>query len=294
MSRQLIVNADDFGWSSGVNAAVAALYDAGVVTSTSLMVGCPAASEAVELARERPGLAVGLHVTLAGAPALLSAAELPHLCDATGWLPRDWRRAALGYTLLPAWRCELRRELEAQFTRFGELELPWSHVDTHLHTGLTPAIFRELLPMCRRFGATAVRIPEDDFELAVQYAPREVGGQAFEARVLQWLCTRQRVALAKAGLRTTERCYGYFRSGKIDEGYLCRLVEALPAGVRELHCHPDLTTESGRAEFEALRSTAFRRALETHGVELTTYAALTGNLPERHSLRAKGSGAIQR
>jgi hopanoid biosynthesis associated protein HpnK len=294
MSRQLIVNADDFGWSAGVNAAVAALYDAGLVTSTSLMVGCPAAAEAVELARERPGLAVGLHVTLAGAPALLGPAELPQLRDATGWLPRDWRRAALGYTLLPAWQRELRRELEAQFTRFAELGLGWSHVDTHLHTGLTPAIFRELLPACRRFGVAAVRIPEDDFELARSYAPQETGGQAHEAKVLQWLCTRQREALGRAGLRTTECCYGYFRSGKLDEGYLCRLIAALPEGVRELHCHPDLSTESGRAEFAALRSTAFRKALETHGVELTTYAALTGNSPERRSLRAKGSGAIQR
>jgi hopanoid biosynthesis associated protein HpnK len=294
MRRQLIVNADDFGWSTGVNEAVAALYDAGIVTSTSLMVGCPAAAEAVELARERPGLAVGLHVTLAGAPAVLSRAELPRLCDAEGWLPRDWRRAALGYTLLAAWRNELRRELEAQFHRFAEFGLPCSHVDTHLHTGLTPAIFRELLLACRRFGVKAIRIPEDDFRLALRYAPRELGPHALEARVLQGLCTRQRAALTLAGLRTTERCYGYFRSGKLDEGYLCRLIEELPEGVRELHCHPDFSTKSGRAEFEALRSGAFRRALEARNVELTTYAALTASQPARRSLRESGSGAIQR
>jgi len=294
MTRQLIVNADDFGWSAGVNEAVAALYDAGVVMSTSLMVGCPAASEAVRLARERPGLAVGLHVTLAGAPAVLSHAEIPHLCDLQGWLPRDWRRAALGYTFHPAWRRELRREMEAQFNRFTALGLRCSHVDTHLHTGLTPAIFSELLPLCRRFGVEAIRIPEDDFELARRYAPRKMRGHALEARAMWWLCTRQRVALARAQLRSPERCYGYFRSGKLEEGYLCRLIEELPEGVRELHCHPDLSTESGRAEFEALRSGAFRRALETQNVQLTTYAVLAGNQPKRRSLRESGSGAIQR
>lgn len=266
MTRQLIVNADDFGWSAGVNEAVAARYDAGVVTSPSLMVGCPAASDAIRRARERPGLAVGLHVTLAGAPAVLSQAELPHLCDAQGWLPHDWRRAALGYTSVPAWRRELRRELEAQFHRFAELGWPCSHVGTHLHTGLTPASFSELLPLCRRFGVEAIRIPEDHFEHARRYAPQELNGHALEAKVMQWLCKRQRDALARARLRTTQRCYGYFRSGKMDEGYLCRLIEELPEGVRELHCHPDLSTESGRAEFEALRSGAFRRALETQNV----------------------------
>jgi len=294
MSRQLIVNADDFGWSSGVNEAIAALYDAGVVTSTSLMVGSPAAPEAVQLARARPGLTVGLHVTLAGAPALLTHAELPRICDAKGWLPGDWRRAALGYTFLPAWRREMRRELEAQFSRFAGLGLAWSHVDTHLHTGLTPAILKELLPLCRRFGVDAVRIPDDDFELAKRYAPQETGRHRWEAVALRRLCAGQRSKLARAGLRTTERCYGYFRSGRLDAGYLCRLVEELPEGIRELHCHPDLATEGGRAEFEALRSPAFRRSLKAGNVQLTTYAALAGGQPENRRLRASEPGAIQR
>jgi hopanoid biosynthesis associated protein HpnK len=294
MTRQLILNADDFGWSKGVNEAVAALYEAGIVTSTSLMVGCPAADEAVELARARPGLAVGLHATLAGAPALVPHAENPRICDAKGWLPRDWRRAVLGYSLLPGWRRELRRELEAQFSRFQELGLPWSHVDTHLHTGLTPAVFQALLPLCDRFGVRAVRIPEDDFELARRYAPAESGGQALEGRVMRWLCARQRARLRAAGLWTTDRCYGYFRSGKLDEGYLCRLVAALPEGASELHCHPDFSTESGRAEYAALRSDAFREALEARQVRLSTWFSLAEGGPERNRLRENVSGAIQR
>lgn len=294
MSRQLIINADDFGWSSGVNEAISALHDAGIVTSASLMVGCPAADEAVGLARARPGLAVGLHVTLAGAPASLPHSTNPRICDSKGWLPRDWRRAVLGYTFQPAWRAELRRELEAQFQRFAEWGLPWSHVDTHLHTGLTPAVFRELMPFCVRFGVKSVRIPEDDFELARRYAPQEAGSHALEAKVMRWLCRRQRAELRRAGLRTTDRCYGYFRSGKLDEGYLCRLVEALPEGPSELHCHPDFSTESGRAEFAALNSSLFREALEARGVRLSTWFSLAGGEREQPGLRENVSGAIQR
>lgn len=64
--RRLIVNADDFGAGAGVNRGIVCAYDRGLVTSASLMVRMPATKEAVELALERPGLSVGLHVDLTG------------------------------------------------------------------------------------------------------------------------------------------------------------------------------------------------------------------------------------
>ena len=100
--RRLIINADDFGWSTGVNEAVCALHSEGIVTSTSLMVGAPAATDAVERLAASPGLAVGLHVALVGAPPLLPPGEVPHLLDRDGNL-----------------RCHL----------FGLEALVWAHID---------------------------------------------------------------------------------------------------------------------------------------------------------------------
>jgi predicted glycoside hydrolase/deacetylase ChbG (UPF0249 family) len=60
----LIVNADDFGASVGINRAIVELHALGVVTSASLMITMPAAAEAVRLAKSAPRLGVGLHVTL--------------------------------------------------------------------------------------------------------------------------------------------------------------------------------------------------------------------------------------
>jgi chitin disaccharide deacetylase len=62
--KYLIVNADDFGASRGINRAILQLHDRGVVTSTSLMITMPAAAEAAALARKAPELGVGLHVTM--------------------------------------------------------------------------------------------------------------------------------------------------------------------------------------------------------------------------------------
>jgi chitin disaccharide deacetylase len=63
-SRRLIVNADDFGQSAGVNEGVLRGHDEGVITSASLMVRWPSARDAAEAAQARPGLSVGLHVDL--------------------------------------------------------------------------------------------------------------------------------------------------------------------------------------------------------------------------------------
>ena len=270
----LIVNADDFGWSEGVNEAVCSLYDEGIITSTSLMVGGPAARDAVARARSRPGLVVGLHLALVQAPPLLPPKEVPHLVNRHGWLESDCLRAGLRCALLPAYRREMKRELEAQFKAFEGLALGWSHVDSHLHFSLVPPVFAAIRDLARRYRVVGFRVPEDDFGLHRRLEGAGARGHRLHALWFRLNCRRQRRALQSSGWVVPERCYGFFRSGRLDADYLARLVRAMPDGDHELHCHPDLSTESGRAEWGALRSRQFRAALAERGVTLTTYAAL--------------------
>src|SRR5262245_58529834 len=115
---RLIINADDLGWSMGVNEAVCALYDKGVVSSASLMVGAPSGAQASRQGRSRPRLAIGLHLAAVGAPSLLSRNEVPHLVDRKGWFPDNCEWAAFRYTLIPSCRRELRHEIRAQLDAF--------------------------------------------------------------------------------------------------------------------------------------------------------------------------------
>jgi hopanoid biosynthesis associated protein HpnK len=273
VSCRLIINVDDYGWSEGVNEAVCRLYDAGIVTSTSLMVAGPALSEGLERLENRPGLAVGLHVALVAAPSVLPPQGLRHIVDERGWLSSRHARAGLGYSLLPAWRSELARETAAQFHAFARLGLPWSHVDSHRHFHLTPALFREMLRHSREYGASGFRVPEDDWQLYHRMDPVDARKQRTLARVFSLLAGRQRSALRDSGFTLTDRCYGLFRTGRLDAEYLAELVGRMPDGLHELHCHPDVSTEKGQAEFEALASPAFRGALEKREVRLTTYLA---------------------
>lgn len=113
--KRLIVNADDFGLSAGINAGIVRAHRHGIVTSASLMVRQPAASEAAALARRLPRLGVGLHIDLW--ESVFRDGEWIRLYARTDDEPEA-----------------IARELQAQLARFRELmgREP-DHLDTHQH-----------------------------------------------------------------------------------------------------------------------------------------------------------------
>jgi chitin disaccharide deacetylase len=274
---RLIINGDDFGWSEGANEAVALLYDRGILTSASLMVGGPAARGAMQIAHARAGLAVGLHLALVQSCPVLRAVELPTILDRDGCLPLRHARAGVMVSLSGAWRREMRREMEAQFKAFAATGLEWSHVDGHVHFTLTPWVFRQAVELAEEYGVPGFRVPQDDFAFYRRFDPADAARQHWLARWFDLQCGGQRRYLRDRPFCTTARCYGLFRSGRIDVDYLLRLVEALPDGDLELHCHPDLGTETGRREVEALVCSEFKDALAARGVQLATYRSLTAD-----------------
>src|SRR4051794_38240578 len=120
MMRELIVNADDFGLSSGVNTAVIQAWQKGILTSASLMPGGQAFDEAVDLARKNPGLQIGLHLTLVQGRAVLPPARIPGLVDGNGSFTNNPIAAGMRYFFLRDLRPQLEREIEAQILRLKE------------------------------------------------------------------------------------------------------------------------------------------------------------------------------
>ena len=274
-SRRLIVTGDDFGWSPRVNDAICQAYDAGVLTSASLMVAAPAAEAAARLARERPGLAIGLHAALVHAPPLLPPAELPHLTDERGWLLANPRRAGAILTFSTAARAEMRAELEAQFQRTLDWGLPLGHVDAHLHFTLTPVFFRELVRLCEAHDCRRLRIPLDDWALYRRQEPLDAWRQAPLAAAFAFFCREQQKELAARGFTTVRRCLGLFRTGRLSAAYLADTLQRLPPGDYELHCHPGADSDpADGGDLAALLDPRFREAIERGGFELSTYRDL--------------------
>jgi hopanoid biosynthesis associated protein HpnK len=276
---RLIVNADDFGRSESINAAVLEAHDRGILTSCSLMVGEAAAPAAVRAARERPGLAVGLHLTTLCGHAVLPPSTVPRLVDGSGRLPENPVRAGLRYSFDRAALAQLERELRAQFERFDEFGLPLSHVDGHLHMHLHPFIFDRVAALAEESGCRRLRIPRDDWWAYRREAGLRALAQAPLALIFAWLNRRAHRRLAGRGFVWATRVHGLFHTGRMDEGGLLALLRRLPPGDHEIYSHPDAGQErsdarGGQNELAALTSPAVRRLLEERGIHRITYRDL--------------------
>src|SRR6185503_5777037 len=113
--RRLIINADDFGRSPSINAAVVRAHREGILTSASLMVNESAFDEAVELARQNPKLGVGLHLTLLCGHAALPREKIPGLVNERGELSNRPVGVGMQYYFKRELRDQLREEIRAQF-----------------------------------------------------------------------------------------------------------------------------------------------------------------------------------
>jgi len=279
----LIVNADDFGRSPEVNAAVVAAHRRGILTSASLMVTGDAAAEAIAMARETPTLAVGLHLVLVAGRAASPPAEIPHLADAAGRFAESPVAAGLRLAR-PAARREVEREVAAQLDRFAATGLPLSHVDGHLHLHTHPAVLDVLLPLAARHGARGLRLPRDPLGPALAWDRRHLLQKTGWALAFGLLSRRGARRARGGGLAIPPRTYGLMQTGAMTESYLLHLLAHLDphdAPAAEVYLHP---TAGPRLEplgpnpdkLAALLSPRVRALAEARGFRLTTYAGLAG------------------
>ncbi len=276
---QIILNADDFGASDSINAAIVRAHRQGVLTSASLMVTGDAAAGAAALARETPSLAVGLHVVVAGGRAALRPERIPHVVDSNGLFPDDPLRAGLYYAFSRTARAELAAEMEAQFERFAATGLPLSHVDGHMHLHIHPTILRLLLPLAERYGAQGLRLPRDDLRISMRFDRQRAGFKALHAIVFGLLghwCARQ---LDGRTLKVTHRVYGLMQTGRMSERYVVGLLSCLDVPTAELYFHPSTRAEGGATgpnptDLATLLSPAVRGIIQERGLRLATYPAL--------------------
>jgi hopanoid biosynthesis associated protein HpnK len=287
--RRLIINADDFGLTPGINRAVAEAHVEGVLTSATAMAAAPAFREAAEIARQLPRLSVGCHVVLVDGEPLTAPSRLLTL------VPRGSARfqERVGPLALRALTGQLRQdEIEAegtaQFRMMQSTDFTVTHFDTHKHLHVFPAVLEPLLRAARACGVGAVRNP---FEPAASLPARKLAKRRnlwkryAQTHALRRFQPAFRRLVSKAGLKTTDGTLGIAATGLLDQSMLRDIVEAMPEGTWELVCHPGYaddalrTTrtrlrESREVEQAVLTSPETRQLMENAGIELTSYREL--------------------
>jgi len=235
---RLILNADDFGLTAGVNRAIIELHRAGVLTSATLMARAAAAGEAIELARSTPSLGVGCHVVLVDGEPLRTAHELPSLVDSgTGrfmpTLGKFLERLFTGRIR----SSEIEAEAGAQIGLLRSKGVALTHIDTHKHVHMFPGVLRPVLRAARAAGIRAVRNP---FEPAWsrRATPHAPWLRRAEVSLLRLWEPAFRRIVAEEGFTTTDGALGVLATGTLDAATLASLLSKLPAGTWELVTHP--------------------------------------------------------
>ena len=244
------------------------------------MVAAPAAADAVIRARSLPGLRVGLHLVLIDGAPILPPAELGPLVRQDGRFDGNQLRAALRFFFAPGIRTRLAAEIRAQFEAFRATGLALDHVNAHKHMHLHPTIARLVVEIGSDYGMRAVRLPSEPAAPLRAAFP----GERYRTPSHQPAVAALRRRLRRAGLATTDHCFGIAWSGAMIEERILRLLPYLPPGDSELYLHPASRANPALAEampfyrpedeLAALLSPAVRRRIGDLGIALIGYGDL--------------------
>lgn len=260
--KQLVVNADDFGFTRDVNEGIVHACREGILTATTLMATGAAFDDAVTLARHNPALDVGVHLVLVGSPGF--PPTVARLVQAIAL--RDIR---------------IYDELASQVRKVLDAGVAPSHLDTHKHTHLLPPVLDAVARLADEFKIPWVRRPLD--------LPRHAAGVPWQTRLVSksfgFVRRRFHRVLASHGCAATDHFAGFQMTGRYDAAELAALIRSLPDGITEFMCHPGFCTdelrsartrlkESRRRELDALTSPQVRAALDESNVKLVRYRDL--------------------
>ncbi|MFZ0317682.1 MAG: ChbG/HpnK family deacetylase [Candidatus Sulfotelmatobacter sp.] len=294
--RRLIVNADDLGLTAGVNRAIVEAHTHGIVTSSTLMATGPAFEDAVSRAKQLPCLSVGCHALLIDGDPVLDAARLASITAGQSGKARfrDGVKSFAARALTGGMNSgEIEAEVTAQIRKIQSAGLSVSHVDSHKHTHLFPAVLRPLLRAAQSCGVRAVRNPfgpSKPLRSSELLARPNLWTRYAEVKILRTLAAKFRDMVRRQGMTTTDGTLGIEVTGTLDEKLFRAIADIIPEGTWEFVCHPgyndaDLRQantrlrESREIELRVLTLEAAKKLLEDQGISLISYRELISTEP---------------
>src|SRR6185312_7121417 len=239
MASRLILNADDFGLTRGINRAIAELHAAGVLTSATLMANGQAFDDAIEVARAHTTLGVGCHIVLTDGTPLSPPETISTLIGPDG---RSFRPSLGGFfrdaMLGRISEADIAREATAQIERIQQMGIALTHLDTHKHTHILPTVARALLAVAERTGVHAIRNPfEQSWSLRIGRSKPMRVAQVTLMKLLRPSFLRL-PQIRSGAVCTTSGTIGISATGSLDAATLRTMPDILPDGTWEFVCHP--------------------------------------------------------
>jgi hopanoid biosynthesis associated protein HpnK len=281
--RRVIVNADDFGLSEGINLGIIRACERGILTSATLMANGQAFEQGVELARKNPKLGVGIHLNVVRGLAVAPRDQVSSLLSRKGCFyssgPAVLRKLALGRMKSE----EVEREFRAQMEKILNAGVSPTHLDSEKHIHAFPSILRIALKLGKEYGILKIRLIRERC-LSLHLV------QSFKSFLLSASFAFRRQEILKMGFRTPDRFYGLCHSGRMRAARLRKILDNLPEGSAEVMVHPGYITAElkelekifgsyyinkfRRDELDALCDDRLREVLRRKDIQLITFGEL--------------------
>ena len=265
-NKFLIVNADDFGLCAEITTGIIKAHTEGIVTAASIVANGRYFKEGIALLKNT-GLDAGVHLTLVGEEKPLSG-PINGLVDEEGYFLASYRETAARIVSGRFDNAALKKELFDQVGRIRDCGINPTHLDSHQHLHLLPAVRKIACEIAKKFNIRWIRLPSANI-VGVQ----EVGVNLL-SRALKSEAKKQKLSFADAFLGFRER-------GNMNEERLSLLLQRLKPGLTELMVHPgyDASGKYGwdyhwEDEFQALTSERIKNIIKEQGITLTNFGKM--------------------
>ena len=285
--KQLIVNADDFGLTEGVNKGIIDAYRNGIVSSTTLMANGTAFESAVSISRCTPRLGIGVHLNLTTGKPVSSARSIPSLVNRDGRFHFTASGLLRSLGMRQVNPREIEAELREQMIKVLRTGIRPTHLDGHKHVHVMPGVSEIVIRLAQEFSIRGVRCPQEPRPkmanlLCLKSSRSAPAKQYLVARAVGVFARSLAKKLANAGLLYAEHFYGLSQTGFLNVQGVLEILESLPEGVSELMCHPgyldgDLVNSGTRllaqreVEIQALNAHEVKKVVADLGIQLVSY-----------------------
>ncbi len=290
--KNLIVNADDLGWTEGVNQGIADAFRNGVVTSASMLANGAAFEGGLEVARCAPGLGLGVHLNLSDGAPIADREAVTSLLNDRGEFAGGPESLFLKQVRRGLVLNEVEIEWDAQIQRVRDAGIEPTHLDGHKHVHMLPGLFEIALGLAKQHSIGAIRIALEESSLRTALASGEeqrsgvVMKQGVQARGLKLLARDVRGQAERAGIATAGYFCGIAQTGELTLEGVKKFLMSLPEGTTELMCHPGYADaalrktatrlqDSRQKELEILTDTRIRNLVASQGIRLIDYGFVT-------------------
>ncbi len=285
--KNLIVNADDLGWTPGVNRGISEAHRNGIVTSASLLANGCAFDDGVRLSRELPRLGVGVHLNLSDGKPVAPPAKVKTLVSEAGEFSGGPETLLFRLTAKRLDTKDVEIEWGAQIEKVCVAGIRPTHLDGHKHVQMLPGLFGIALRLAKRHGIEAVRISHETSSLRAALTGGSASKsvmlkQGVQARGLKLLARDAREMAERSGIATADYFCGIAQTGVLSRKGVLQLLASLPEGTTELMCHPGYSDaelqntatrlqKSRQTELEILTDKEIRKSIAALRIRLINY-----------------------